>query len=44
MQRRQCQTNRCSADENDPERRISDYTAGFADGESDRADASLSTE
>jgi hypothetical protein len=44
MQRRQCKTEpRCAVDR-DTERRVSDYTAGFVDGESDRADASLRSE
>jgi hypothetical protein len=44
MQRRQCPSRPRWTDDRDPERRLADYTAGLADGESDRADASLSTE
>jgi hypothetical protein len=44
MQRRQCPSRPRWADDRDQERRLGDYTAGFADGESDGADASLSTE
>ena len=44
MQRRQCQTQPRWTLDRDTERQLSDYTAGFADGESDKADASLSTE
>jgi hypothetical protein len=44
MQQRQCTSRPRSTTDEDPERRLSDYTAGHVDGELDRADASLSTE
>jgi len=44
MQRRQCQSWPQWSPDRDTERQLNDYTAGLADGESDRIDASLSTE
>jgi hypothetical protein len=44
MQRKQCQSRPRWTTDRDTERQLSDYTAGLADGESDSADTSLSTE
>lgn len=44
VQRRQCQTDPRPPTDRDADRRLSDYSAGYADGQSDAADASLRTE